>query len=179
MPSHSPRRGGSRPGWSAKSVSTKPKPATLRSIVTELATNLLKHAKRGEILLRPLDRGNDARRRIYRARSGAGHRESHAMFSRRLFDAPAAPATGLGAIARLAGEFDIHSMPGKGTAVLARLWPRMPYRSEIISRHRVRHCQSTEAGEEVCGDGWKCEVLGRQKLVPGRRRFRAWLPMRR
>ena len=47
------------------------------------------------------------------------------MFSRRLFERRQ-PGNGLGAIARLAGDFDIYSMPGKGTAVLARVWPRFP-----------------------------------------------------
>jgi anti-sigma regulatory factor (Ser/Thr protein kinase) len=49
-------------------------------IVTELATNLLKHAGQGEILLRPIARGAGDRRRIDRARPRAGHRKSHPMF---------------------------------------------------------------------------------------------------
>ena len=55
-------------------------------IVTELATNLLKHATGGEILLRPIAARSGARRRIDRARPGTGDRESHPMFSRRLFE---------------------------------------------------------------------------------------------
>ena len=55
-------------------------------IVTELATNLLKHATGGEILLRPIASRRGARRRIDRARPRAGDRESHPMFSRRLFE---------------------------------------------------------------------------------------------
>ena len=35
--------------------------------------------------------------------------------------------TGLGAISRLSSEFDVYSPPGKGTALLARIWPGEPH----------------------------------------------------
>ena len=55
------------------------------------------------------------------------------------------PGTGLGAVRRLATEFDIHSVPGEGTIVMARFGAatgtatrRDQYR--VRRRNRVRRC---------------------------------------
>ena len=132
-----PRPAGSLRGWSAAPASTKPRPATVALIVTELATNILKHAKRGEILMRLLDRGDTLGVEFLSLDQGPGIANLTQCF-RDGYSTAGSPGTGLGAIARLADEFDMHTIPGKGTAVLARLWPKNAKRGNL-SRYRVRH----------------------------------------
>ena len=68
------------------------------------------------------------------------------------------PGTGLGAIGRLADEFDMHTVQGKGTAVLARLWPKNA-KPEISREIECGIVSIAKLGEEVCGDGWEYEAL--------------------
>ena len=56
------------------------------------------------------------------------------------------PGTGLGAIRRLATEFDIHSVPGEGTIVMARFGTATGIRHGAIS--------IAVEGEIECGDAW-------------------------
>ena len=70
---------------------------------------------------------------------------------------------GLGAIARLAGDFDIHSAPGKGTTVLAQVWPRCRT-SEKVHGIEWGIVNLPKPGEDVCGDNWKCELLADKSL---------------
>lgn len=121
-------------------------------IATELASNLIKHAsKGGEILLRTrqtdgpglellaLDRGpgiEDVARSLADGHSTTG-----------------TAGTGLGAVRRLADEFDIYSKPGQGTAVLARVRPdRLPVPRPAAME--IAGVSVAMTGEQVCGDGW-------------------------
>lgn len=90
--------------------------------ISELARNIVQHAKRGEIVLRPLnERGARgilviARDRgpgivdVQEALSGHGSRRGSAM--------------GLCGVRRLMDEFDIASVAGGGTTVAVRMWSR-------------------------------------------------------
>jgi anti-sigma regulatory factor (Ser/Thr protein kinase) len=124
----------------------------LALVVTEAATNLVKHAGGGEVLLRTLsgdgavgievlaiDRGQGL------ANAAAALRDGHSTAG--------SPGTGLGAIARLATAFDLHSVPGAGTAVVAQLWTRPPGRA-AIGTLEVAGVTAPHPGEELCGDAW-------------------------
>ena len=63
------------------------------------------------------------------------------------------PGTGLGAIARLATTFDIHSVPGAGTVVVAQLWARALGRPPAGTLE-VAAVTAPHSGEELCGDAW-------------------------
>ena len=54
--------------------------------------------------------------------------------------------TGLGAVRRLSSEFDIYSVPGQGTVVMARIGARPAERFGAISLPLK--------GETECGDSW-------------------------
>jgi hypothetical protein len=80
------------------------------------------------------------------------------------------PGTGLGAIGLLAAFFDIHSVPGIGTALLARLWATsLP--SPLLSgegrgvRLEVGVVCLPKAGEEICGDAWAVEQFAGRSVV--------------
>jgi anti-sigma regulatory factor (Ser/Thr protein kinase) len=84
-------------------------------VVTEAATNLLKHAGGGEIILRSTGpHGLE----ILAVDAGPGMR-SVAECRRDGYSTAGSPGTGLGAIGRLSQHTDIYSIEGKGTVVTA------------------------------------------------------------
>jgi anti-sigma regulatory factor (Ser/Thr protein kinase) len=129
----------------------------LALIATELATNVVKHAKRGRVIVRALDRGQDVGVELVALDQGPGIRDL-AQAMRDGFSSAGSPGTGLGAIKRLSTEFDLYSLPDKGTAVLARLWSNRLVRA---AKRRLEFgvvCLP-KPGEEVSGDGWAVECL--------------------
>ena len=119
--------------------------------VSEAATNVLKHAGHGEILLRPLRAGAAVGLEILALDNGPGMASLPASMA----DGTSTAGTygvGLGAMQRLAAEFDIYSAPGKGTAVMMALWQRGLVRAE-----RSLHCGAVclpMRGEDISGDSW-------------------------
>src|SRR5689334_100720 len=91
-------------------------------IVSEAATNLVRHTPGGELLLRPLAGTGGSGLEILALDQGPGM-ASVAECMKDGFSTTGTSGNGLGAISRLATSFDIHSSPGIGTALLARLWP--------------------------------------------------------
>lgn len=87
-------------------------------VATELATNIIQHAQRGEVLICPVEAGATWLD-ILALDSGPGIRE----ISRALEDGISTGGTagqGLGAVRRLADQLSIFSTPGGGTAVFCR-----------------------------------------------------------
>jgi anti-sigma regulatory factor (Ser/Thr protein kinase) len=116
-------------------------------IVTELATNLVRHGGGGELLIRPMA---DAGLEIVAVDRGPGMANVDEAL-RDGFSTGGTNGTGLGAVRRIADRWDIFSAPGAGTAVLARvgLGPASRRRGPMVSGVSV-----PMAGEEVCGDAW-------------------------
>jgi anti-sigma regulatory factor (Ser/Thr protein kinase) len=126
-------------------------------VTTELATNVLKHASSGEMVVRPVVDRRALGVELLALDRGSGIGDL-AECLRDGYSTAGSPGTGLGAIARLAAEFDIVSQPGKGTAVMARLWAgkRAPVPEAQIEVGAI--CKPMP-GEKRCGDGWACELL--------------------
>jgi anti-sigma regulatory factor (Ser/Thr protein kinase) len=121
-------------------------------VVTEAATNLVKHAHGGELLLQPLSAGGVSGLEVIALDRGPGiARLGDAL--RDGFSTAGSPGTGLGAMARLSAVFDIHSAIGAGTAVLARLWAR-PVPAGPRSGVEIGGICVARAGEGECGDAW-------------------------
>lgn len=120
-------------------------------VATELATNLVKHATGGELLMRRLGPDGDEGVEVLSLDKGPGIRD----VGRSLGDGystSGSPGTGLGAVRRAAGEFDLYSQPGKGTAVVARIASR--HRAPMPHAHWVGVVHQARQGETVCGDDW-------------------------
>lgn len=117
--------------------------------VTEAATNLIKHAKMGEIHLQGCGIGVGDGIEMIASDRGPGM-DRVQDFLRDGASTTGTRGEGLGAIARLATEFDICSTPGKGTILVARFYRSL---TELPSL-RVGSIQSPIRGEEVCGDSW-------------------------
>ena len=139
---------------------------------TELGTNLLRHATGDRwILVRPLP--PDAVE-VLAVDRGPGI----ADLPRALGDGPAPPWTprgsaaglgcGLAAVRRSASRFDIHSVPGRGTVVLAVFDPHWRSPEDVLpaSVPPPRHWAgvSTSIAEE-CGDAWAVVETGCDRLV--------------
>jgi anti-sigma regulatory factor (Ser/Thr protein kinase) len=121
----------------------------LAIIVTELGNNLHKHARQGRLLIKA-DRGTVE---VIAIDKGPGI----SNLARSLddgFSTAGTPGTGLGAVRRLAQDFDIHSTVPEGTVVLARV------RAAATPAQRPEDLLSASAvllaapGEQVCGDSW-------------------------
>jgi anti-sigma regulatory factor (Ser/Thr protein kinase) len=128
----------------------------LALVVTELGTNLVKHAQAGRLLL--------ATRTVTSAGDSIGEVEVIALddgpgignIARCMgdgFSTGGSPGTGLGAIKRLADDFDIHSEIPSGTVTLARVRKRASAASPPPT-YRVGTVALMAPGESTSGDGW-------------------------
>jgi anti-sigma regulatory factor (Ser/Thr protein kinase) len=91
--------------------------------ITELATNLIKHAQGGELVLTPLVEGARAGIQITSQDSGPGIADvEQAMVDR--YSTAGSRGTGLGAVNRLMDELDITSERGRGTSIVCSKWVR-------------------------------------------------------
>ena len=92
-------------------------------VVTELATNLVRHGGGGEIILRVEPRR--ARRRSTRSRPTAGRASRTSARAREDgYSTGGGPGNGLGAIGRLSATMDLQSGPDRARSSLARLGRR-------------------------------------------------------
>jgi anti-sigma regulatory factor (Ser/Thr protein kinase) len=126
-------------------------------VVTEACTNLLKHAGRGEMILRSSTEGLEPSPLLEMMALDQGpglNSLSDAL--RDGFSTGTSPGNGLGAIVRLSGDSDFYSIPKRGTAVLARWWtPVQPRVSALaVSPLRVSAMNVPKPGEDVSGDSW-------------------------
>ena len=121
-------------------------------VVTEAATNLLKHAGGGEILLRVLPETERAIE-VLALDKGRGMRNV-AQCRSDGYSTSGSPGIGLGSIARLSAVTEIYSQIGRGTALLARL-PRGPDHSTAWSNSPlIGGLTVALAGQTDCGDAW-------------------------
>ena len=121
-------------------------------VATEMAGNLIKHTPGGgRLLAQPRLQGGVLGLDILSLDRGPGIANVGAAL-RDGFTTAGSPGTGLGAISRLADHFDIHSLNGVGTAILARLWPKggEPPRALL----EIGAVQLSKPRESVCGDNW-------------------------
>jgi anti-sigma regulatory factor (Ser/Thr protein kinase) len=114
-------------------------------VATELANNLLRHAGGGEILIQVLGTDGATTVEILAIDRGPGMANVE-LCMRDGYSTIGTPGTGLGAARRLADDFDIYSMPGEGTVVMARFGKGLATRFGGI-------CVPLH-GEIDCGDAW-------------------------
>ncbi|RRQ82755.1 ATP-binding SpoIIE family protein phosphatase [Streptomyces griseofuscus] len=135
--------------------------ARLELCVTELATNLLKHAHDGALALRVVRDRDRAAVECLSLDNGPGIED----VPRALRDGTSATGTlgiGLGAVGRLADESGVHSLRGRGTVVYARFWAAAaggaapePQPHPVATGGLTRPI----SGEQVCGDSWAVRAV--------------------
>jgi anti-sigma regulatory factor (Ser/Thr protein kinase) len=125
-------------------------------VATELATNLVKYATRGEILVRRIDGDGPGGVELLAIDRGPGLpdidialRDGHSTGG--------SQGTGLGAVRRLSDEFDIHSSP-RGTIVLARMYAGRSAAPD--ARFQFGTVSVALSRDEPCGDAWAVRAVG-------------------
>lgn len=135
---------------------------------SELASNLVKHAREGTVLLRVLRRGGTAGVGVLTLDHGPGTRDIAALS----VDGVTTTGTlgiGLGAVRRFADRLDLHSVPGLGTVVSAEFWRREngaagdddPTRGSDLFGGLLRPLP----GESVCGDAYAHRAVDDGSIV--------------
>ena len=122
-------------------------------IATELGSNILKHAQRGAVLVGAFDDPTGAGIEVIALDQGPGiadlaesRRDGHSTAG--------TPGNGLGAVLRQSQGCWIHSQPGQGTVVIARLRPGQPSTEPAPSVPAWGGVCLPKPGEEAVGDCW-------------------------
>jgi anti-sigma regulatory factor (Ser/Thr protein kinase) len=122
-------------------------------VATELATNLVKHARNGGELLMHVSDRSPVEIELIALDRGPGIRDVALALSDGHSTAGSS-GTGLGAIRRMSEDFDICSIRDGGTAVLARLRAkRAPRRPAGV--FQIAAVAIARQGEPVSGDAWE------------------------
>ncbi|GAA3947764.1 ATP-binding protein [Amorphoplanes auranticolor] len=134
--------------------------ADLAIVATEAASNLVKHADEGTLLLRPVRVPNRAGVEILALDRGPGM----ADITRSIGDGHSTAGTlgiGLGAIVRQSSWCDLHSVPGQGTVMALQVWA-----GETPPQAWAAGLTRALAGEPVSGDGFAVrEAEGRRQVL--------------
>ena len=120
--------------------------------VTEVASNIVKHAQRGSIALRCLQPDGVAGVEVLAMDRGPGM-ANVAESLRDGHSTAGSPGTGLGAVQRLTTGLEIYSQAGKGTIARFEVWPSgAPVgRPGALLQGAV---SAAKSGESVAGDDW-------------------------
>ena len=118
-------------------------------VASELASNLVKHAKQGELHITPLSGRGGPGIEILSIDRGPGIlnvsdclRDGHSTTG--------TSGTGLGAVRRVSQEFEIFSQVNQGTVVVSQLLDVGPPRSHF----KIGLASRPVSGETVSGDNW-------------------------
>ncbi|MDB5478498.1 MAG: Stage sporulation protein [Alphaproteobacteria bacterium] len=131
-------------------------------IVTEMATNILKHADQGQIIVSPITQAGINGIELLALDKGPGMADIGRCFEDG-YSTAGSQGTGLGAITRQSQEFDIYSQPGNGTVILARLWAAPVPPTEMME---IGAINIPFPGETRCGDAWAMLVQdGEYKIM--------------
>lgn len=126
----------------------------LALVVTEAATNLIKHTPHGgELLVQALPQGDARGVEIIAVDNGPGIANPGEALGDGYSTAVGSAGTGLGAIQRQSDSFDLYSSPGRGTALLVRFWSA-DRREVVPGRLEAGAVRVPNDGEIVCGDDW-------------------------
>jgi anti-sigma regulatory factor (Ser/Thr protein kinase) len=131
--------------------------------LTEAATNIVKHARRGKLVLRGLERGGVGGLEVLALDQGPGIanigvslRDGHSTSG--------SMGMGLGTLSRVSHSMDVYSQPDKGTAVRLEFWAGPLSGTETRALQIGAVCLP-KAGEVACGDGWSMAPDGAERSL--------------
>jgi anti-sigma regulatory factor (Ser/Thr protein kinase) len=132
-------------------------------VATELATNLVRHASGGEVIVQSFAEGDAFGLELMALDRGPGiGNVSEAL--RDGYSTGGSPGTGLGAMKRLASTFEIFSTLGSGTAVLVRFRSGDPLPG-VPRPCCIGSICLPKRGEAACGDAWYATDLDATRTV--------------
>jgi anti-sigma regulatory factor (Ser/Thr protein kinase) len=120
-------------------------------VATEIATNLLKHAERGEVSATVVDERGVPGVELLSVDAGPGIADIQRVLTDG-YSGTGTAGTGLGAVRRLSDRFAIHSQVGAGTVLMARLTQSPP--PDDREGFEVGAAIAAMPGEQVSGDAW-------------------------
>lgn len=123
--------------------------------VTEVAVNLARHADDGALLLRLVEAGPAIAIEVLAIDQGPGIADI-ADSRRAGVSTAGTPGLGLGVVERMADSFDVHSLMGRGTVLIARFCKRTEpgHAAKPFPEPFVAGLTRPLSGEQVCGDAW-------------------------
>lgn len=128
-------------------------------IATELANNLVRHAGGGRLLMQVIQNSEANELEMLSIDSGPGMDVERCM--RDGFSSGGTAGQGLGAMKRLAQDFEIYSRPGKGCVVMARVAaPFDRLQPPARSSWRWGAITAPAPGETAIGDTWRLRANG-------------------
>ena len=129
--------------------------------VTELGTNLSRHATGGRLLIAARDDGEGNGLDVLSLDDGPGMADVERCLADG-YSTSGTPGNGLGAVQRLCDEFSMYSVPGKGTVIFGRvlLGRARPAGSAAPTRFVAGAVCLAAPGEAVCGDAWSFRAEG-------------------
>jgi anti-sigma regulatory factor (Ser/Thr protein kinase) len=129
-------------------------------LVTELGTNLARHARGGRLLIGCRPNGEGFHFEILSIDSGPGMADVGRCL-RDGYSSGNTPGTGLGAVQRLSTEFSVFSLAGQGTVILSRVvLPSVRSHAAAPARFAYAGICLAAPGEVVSGDAWEISVVG-------------------
>jgi anti-sigma regulatory factor (Ser/Thr protein kinase) len=139
--------------------------ARVALVATELATNILKHARSGHCLFSAATGAAGNAIDVLAIDRGPGIEDVQRAYGDG-FSTSGTPGTGIGAVRRQSVEFDLYTDRGRGTIVFARVGPdpaRTAFREHAVE---VRAFAAPRSGETVCGDHWAARTVdGSTRLI--------------
>lgn len=134
-------------------------------VVTELGTNLVRHATRGRLLLGQRRTSGPACFEVLALDSGPGMADVERCIQDG-YTTGGTPGTGLGAVKRLSDEFAFFSALGTGTVIVARIAAGVHLERPSAECSFVMSGICLAApGETECGDGWEVRAAGQNLTV--------------
>jgi anti-sigma regulatory factor (Ser/Thr protein kinase) len=133
-------------------------------VTTEIASNLVKHTSGGELIIQTIDQQGIPGLELLALDQGQGI-SNVAESLRDGYSTAGSRGEGLGAIQRLADQFDLYSRAGVGAALMARFWtqplpkPRPPLGLELGVVCLPKR------GESANGDGWMAQRVADRNLL--------------
>ena len=133
-------------------------------VVTELATNLIKHGRGGEILVGTFTNDFETGLEILALDQGPGI-ASVAISLQDGYSTAGTRGQGLGAIHRQSTSVEIATWPAVGTAILTRIAVAKPDAARASPSMNWGAVSVAMPGEEVCGDSWTVSASGTVSTV--------------
>jgi anti-sigma regulatory factor (Ser/Thr protein kinase) len=135
-------------------------------VATELATNVVRHAGRGELLMQAIRGSGDVTIELATIDRGPGMQVERCM--RDGYSTNGTAGNGLGAISRLSSWFDVYSTEGQGTVAVSRIEKQVHSGSARTLRNGKLEfgvINLALAGEIECGDTWRIACNGQTVVL--------------
>ncbi len=133
-------------------------------VVSEIATNLWKHATVGVMGLQVALRDGTPGVRVIASDTGPGMSDLD-LSSLDGHSTTGTLGVGLGAVMRLSSDVDVSTVPGRGTVLVADIWPEAAGETVATSGLDIAGVTRPIAGEQLCGDAITARTLNGSHMI--------------